>query len=296
MEELNNNLLSFVNSATSNIKEALDKAPKRRRNVTVKKFVEKRVKRLENSRKPRTTGTQSSTKSKFAQLKHPTSARPQGQAIASQLQHSYTWPEITVCALPVQTAGMSTCAYPTTTSSLTSLFSNSDPNVCLSSSSPQSIDPELESLLSEFECPSVPLSRRGSHESVCTGASPPFNTLEAQMCVAEQAFSPYSDYSDELDSAYCSPVESARVSYNCSPTNLGTTLPDWSSADLLPPVTSSCLQEVGMMSSRCNWVSHDTSPLTVISTASSVPSIYDQGPPMTPTVSQLLEQYNPYPY
>ena len=105
------------------------------------------------------------------------------------------------------------------------------------------------------------------------------------MYIADQAYSPYSDYSDELDSAYCSPVESARVSYNCSPTNL----PDWHAGDLLPPMTSTttCLTEaepVGM----CDWVSPDAQ-LSV----SSVP-IYDQGPPMTPTVSQLLEQYNQY--
>lgn len=294
-----NNLVNFLNNVSSDIRVALhNTTPKRKRHITPKKFAENRVKRLDNNRKPirPSTATGALTKSKSAQLKPSASARP-----ASHLVHAYTWPEIvtshTATMQPIQTTGMSTCAFPTT---LSSLYSNSESDLCLtsmsSSQSSRPIDPELESLLSEFESPSVPISRRGSFESVCTGTSsctPPLNTLEAQVYIADQAYSPYSDYSDELDSAYSSPVESARVSYNCSPTNLGTSMPDWHSGDLLPPMSSAstCLQEpeMGMMTSRCDWVSHD-SRLAV----SSVPSIYDQGPPMTPTVSQLLEQYNQY--
>ena len=283
-----NNLLTFVNNVSSNIQVALDKAtPKKRRHVTVKKFVENRVKRLDSSRKPVRPNNPTLTKSKSAQFKPAAPIRANN--VPSVLVHSCTWPEITTIPspMPVQTVGLTTCALPTTTP--TSLYSSSEPNLCVPVSSSQNIDPELESLLSEFESPSVPLSRRGSFESVCTASSctPPLNTLEAQMYLGEQPYSPYSDYSDELDSAYCSP-ESARVNYNCSPSGTPP-MPDWSASDLLPPMNTTCLQEPEV---RCDWVSND-SPLSITSTASSIP-IYDQGPPMTPTVSQLLEQYGQY--
>ncbi len=297
--ESNNSLLSFVNIASSNIQEALGKAPKRRRNVTVKKFVENRVKRLDSSRRVR-TGT--FNRSKSAQLKRPAApAATVPSSVTSMLPHSNTCPEFNIIpvSLPhpvtTQSSGIPTCAYPTTTP--VSLYSGAESTVCLppqhpSATATQPIDPELESLLSELEGNN--LSRHGSFDSVCTGtlsSTPPINTLETQVYLGEQMFSPYSDYSDELDSAYCSPVgiESTRVSYNSSPTNL----PNWVDvADMLPPVSSSCLQEMEM--SRCsNW---ENTPLTTTatSTSSSSLSIYDQGPPMTPTVSQLLQQYNQY--
>jgi hypothetical protein len=268
-----NNLLSFVNSASSNIQEALGKAPKRRRNVTVKKYAENRVKRLD-SKKPRPV-TANLTKRKSSQLK-PTLTRLQLPA-NSLLQHSNTWPAINTTSQSSTTIN-------------TSFYSSSETNLT-SSSHAQSIDPELESLLSELESgpPSLPISRHGSFESVRTAPSctPPLATLEAQVYIGEQAFSPYSDCSDEMDSAYCSPSNNTQVSYCCSPTNL----PDWCPTDLLPPLMQEVGQGQGMISPRCNWVSQtDTLPLTTTSSA----SIYDQGPPMTPTVSQLLEQYHPY--
>lgn len=250
------------------------KTTKRRRNVTVKKFAENRVKRLENSKKPRTGNL---TKSKLAQLRPVDSARPTPLATATvaSLLHSSTWPLITPPS-----------ACPTSSS----FFARSESQLCLPPSEPsRPIDPELESLLSELECHSVPLSRHGSFESVHTGSSctPPLNTLEAQVYVAEQAFSPYSDYSAGSDEFDCSPQGSTQMSYSCSPV-----MPDWSAGDLLPPVPTNCMrEEVGM---RCGgWVSPDA-PLLTINTSSSLTSVYDQGPPMTPTVSQLLEQYNQY--
>lgn len=267
-----NNLLFFVNSASSNIQEAMEKAPKKKRPITVKKYVENRVKRLDNCRKPRPGPGNLSTKRTSSQQK-PTVTR-----LPPPLQPSNTWPLISASALQsvMDRSACSTSFYPALVSP--------------SSSSPP-IDPELESLLSEFECPSVPISRHGSFESVCTRPSctPPLPTLEAPVYMPEQAFSPYSDYSDELDSAYCSPNGSTQVSYTCSPTSFSSSMPDWCATDLLPPLNTTCMQP----ESRCNWVSQDASPLTITST-SSVSSLYDdQGPPMTPTVSQLLEQYHP---
>lgn len=276
-----NNLLAFVTSASSNIQEAMICTNnKRRRNVTVKKFAENRVKRLENGKKPRTGNM---TKSKLAQLKPVDSARstPTATTIASLL-HSSTWPLITP---------------PTCSTTTSSFFTRSESQLCPSSEPSRPIDPELESLLSELECPSVPLSRRGSFESVHTGSSctPPLtnNTLEAQVYVAEQAFSPFSDYSAGSDEFDCSPQGSTQMSYSCSPVSLpnnNNAMPDWSAGDLLPVPTNCMREEVNM---RCGWVSPDA-PLLTINTPSSLTSVYDQGPPMTPTVSQLLEQYNQY--
>jgi hypothetical protein len=296
MEFNSNNLLSFVNSASSNIQEALNKAPKRRRNVTVKKFVENRVtKRLDSSRRVRT----SFNRSKSAQLKRSATTTVAPATVIPMLQHSTTCPEFNspdpLPLPPVQSAGLPTSAYPTTAtpSSLYAAAAPEPSNVCLSPQQPaQPIDPELESLLSELE---GSLSRHGSFDSVCTGtlsSTPPINNLETQVYLGEQMFSPYSDYSDELDSAYCSPVEaeSTRVSYNSSP------MPSWVEvADMLPAVTSSCMQDMEMVSSRCNWESTPLITTTATSTSSSsLSSVYDQGPPMTPTVSQLLQQYNQY--
>lgn len=293
-----NNLLSFVNSASCDIKQAIDKAPKRRRNVTVKKYAENRVKDVKrlDTKKPRSNPL-TTKRQPSSQLKLP--SRLPGSSL---LQHANTWPVIATTASPVQSVGLPTTNISVQQSS--SMYTGSDSNICLSMSrAPSSrIDPELESLLSELECPSVPISRHGSFDSVCTAPSctPPLSTLDPVYMAEQQVFSPYSDYSDELDSAYCSPngsaPSSAQVSYSCSPTNLTSSMPDWCPTDLLPPMNANCLQEVGMISSRCNWVSQDSSPLTITTstTTSSVSSPFDQGPPMTPTVSELLQQYNQY--
>lgn len=291
MDSINNSLLSFVNSASNDIQEALGKAPKRKqRNVTVKKFAENRVKRLDSSRRVRTPATTFNRSRTSAQLKPAVRSVPASTAPSSKLtslQHSHTWPEIDIFpTMPTQSVGMPTSAYSTTTTS--SLYSGSE--ICLppqqSSAATQPIDPELESLLSELEGNS--LSRHGSFDSISTGtlsSTPPVNNLEAQVYLGEQIFSPYSDCSDELDSAYCSPVgvDSTRVSYNSSPAAMS----NW------PPVTTSCMQEE-MVSSRCGWESVPLTTTAISTSSSSLCSIYDQGPPMTPTVSQLLHQYSCY--
>ncbi len=271
MESNNNNLLSFVNTASNSIQEALTKLPKKKK-VSVRKFTSTRVKRLVD-KKPRGGHNSTSTKGKLCPASNP---RVQPHA-GAPLKHSYTWPECWTSSSPT-------------------------PSIHSMGISTESIDPELESLLSELESPNFPLSRHGSFESVHTGTSlstPSCNTIETRVCAGE-AFSPYSDYSEDLDSAYCSPNDSARVSYNCSPTNFTASIPDWttpltsSSPDWLPPMSSTTcgLQGMTVSSGGCgDWMSQDVPPVTVTSCVASS-SIFDYGPPMTPTISQFLEQYN----
>jgi len=289
----NNNLLTFVNNASSSIQDAMGKPPKKKRVVNVRKFVQSRVKRLDNAAKPRAT-----SRPKAPQLSN---------AIAQLLSRgsSCTWlgtsPVGMVPNVPAQaerevaTYACSTAAMPVSVCDIRSYSSPDLFHQQLPSCTQQVIDPELDSLLSSLASPVDPLSRHGSYESVYTSvvsshASPAIsNESQCYMPV-----SPYSDITDDLDSAYSSPIESARLSSNCSPTGFSTivetasSLPTWTSplqtTNASPvwqtAITDSCVQEIS------EWMSSDSTTTTT--------SVYDQGPPMTPTVSQLLEQYNQY--
>ena len=300
-----NNLLSFVNNASSNIQDAFGKPLKKKRVVNVRKFVQGNVKRLDHGSKPR---VEPSTKSKLAR-KTPRPTLPHGSP--------RSWPDVSSCSTSTNMVpsfpdmtGVSTYGYPSTTMSATTtsnLRSYSEPDLCLPSLLPQPsepIDPELESILSSFASSSVPLSRCSSLGSVCNSSlgsvcNSSLSCTPSSAGASELQEIPYSDISaDDLDSV-CSPIESARVSYNSSPTsfytittNNNSLLPTWTSplncgmnADWLPVTNSNCMHQIS--SEACDWMSSsDSLPMTV--------PVYDQGPPMTPTVSQLLEQYNPY--
>lgn len=304
-----NNLLNFVNNASSSIHDALDKPPKKKRVVNVRKFVQGRVKRLDNARPRGQRATQLGSKSTVSGPFLTRVAWPDNSTTPTSSSSSVV-PSVAILA----DREVSTLGYPTTTMSTNTcdLRSYSEqPNMSLSPSSSQPIDPELESLLSSLESPRFPLSRHDSFESVYNSTlscTPPRNASpEAQVYIPEQAYSPYSDLStDDLDSAYSSPIESVRLSYNCSPTgfttigtnNATSSLPTWTSplncgtnTNWLPAVSSNCVQEMAVVSSACDWISSD--PLINTSGAQSVYD-HDQGPPMTPTVSQLLEEYNQY--
>lgn len=291
----NNNLLNFVNNASCSIQDAMGKPPKKKRVVNVRKFVQSRVKRLDNV-KPRAT-----IRPKAPQLSKPVSRLPPTHS------SSCTWPDIgaapvsVVPCVPAQTEReITTYACPTTAMPTTVCDQRcySAPDLFRVHQPQQPIDPELESLLSSLASPSDPLSRQGSFESIYPGI------MSRASPSVSMPVSPYSDYSttDDLDSAYCSPIESARLSSNCSPTSFSTvvtaetasSLPTWTSllqtSNTSPEwpaaTTASCVQEI----LAPEWLSSDSMTMTTTTTS----SVYDQGPPMTPTVSQLLEQYSPY--
>ncbi len=288
----NNNLLTFVNNASSSIQDAMGKPPKKKRVVNVRKFVQSRVKRLDNAAPKPIRGNR------------PKATHQLSKPVSNVLSRgsSCTWPDIrssTVSVVPLS-ADRETTTHGCSTPHLTTQcnqrsFSSPDLFPAQPRCTQPAIDPELESLLSSLTSSPDPLSRHGSFESLYTT-----NHLSARASPSYMPVSPFSDFStDELDSAYSSPIESARLSSNCSPTNFLTiaetasSLPTWTSPlqsgnmnPEWPTVTaSSCVQEISS-----EWMSSDSMSIPTTTTT----SVYDQGPPMTPTVSQLLEQYNTY--
>ena len=201
-----------------------------------KKFIQGRVKRLnEKSSKPvrKTKQTHSITVPEADNVAPPASLRD----------------HLTTMVWPMQ--GPEASLYPS--------GSQSEPG--------KVIDPELESLLSEFGLDS---SRRSSESNV--GYQP---DLQSQVRLAEHPYSPYSDYSDDLfdDSTYSSPSSNTSAGYAYSPPPSCAVTSEWAATCSPPPS-----YDVRTRSSE--WSSNSSSYST-----------YDQGPPMTPTVSQILESF-----
>lgn len=313
-----NNLLSFVSSATVNIHEALGKQSKKR-TVNIKKYAQKRVKRLEQGagRRGSIAASQTKTKSKSALLSPPSVTKQASSARAhpslKMMGPSNTWPEFPAlppCQPPaaIQTSGVATSNYSTYSSHPQMQHSYSDPNIYPPTSEASIIDEDLALILSDLdEAPthhSVSVSSRHTSGSV-TPCFTPQPTLESQVGIAEHPFSPYSDCgSDELygDSAYSSPI-----SYHCSPAPM-TTVPistnNWTTSVQSPPmVMSQCAIACSNSSSwmemptsihadplttGCSWIP-ECPPLTVNATMP-----LDQGPPATPTVIQFLSEFGLY--
>lgn len=308
------NLLSFVSSATVNIHEALGKQTKKR-TVNIKKYAQKRVKRLEHGSGRRGTTSASTTKSKSAPLSPPSAKKPATSARAHasliMIGSSSSWPELPLppsqpCAAP-QTSGVATANYPTYVNHPSMQHSLSDPNLYPPPTGGPGIDDDvdLDALLSDFnEMPDQqPVSSRHTSGSVTPCFTP---TLEAQVVIAEHPYSPYSDCgSDELygDSAYSSPT-----SYSCSPVPPVVTVPsavssaNWTTSVHSPPMTmtqcsiacsNSWMEMPGSfhadpLTTACSWVP-DCSPLTT-----PMPAVVDQGPPATPTVLEFLSEWGTY--
>lgn len=270
------NLLDFVNVASSNIQEAL--APKKKRKVDVRKFIQKRVKRL-NDKGSKSSTTQTKTKSVLRATK----------PSAASLLHSVgslSWPQLAT-PKPVQTRALPTTNYPTSPPSSNCSIA-SEPSL-YSTRSDKLIDPELESLLSEFGLESGS-STRHSSDSFRTSVSPcytPQPSLENQVYVGEHPYSPpNSDCSDDIfdDSAYSSPVGSVSYQSNlCSPPLPACPSLEWS---VQSPQTVAGVPPPCPVSTSVGWFQQ-----TIPSSGSgwiSQYSTFDQGPPMTPTVSELL--------
>ncbi len=199
-----------------------------------------------------------------------------------------SWPLLaTPSDYSAQTQGLETSNYPTVCSPPSSgsyaAGNEIETSLYRTSASNKVIDAELDTLLSELAGLDSQPSTRHSSDSFQTGASPsytPQSTLESQVYLAEHPYSPLnSDCSDDVyeDSAYSSPVGSVDYrSVACSPHMPAS---DWSVQNSAPapticPVTSTAWFSEQQAVSGSGWLPHFSS--------------YEQGPPMTPTVSELL--------
>ena len=270
------NLLDFVNTASSSIQEAL--TPKKKRNVNVRKYIQKRVKRL-NDKGPKPMSAQTKNKS----------VRP-AKPGADHLLHtigSRSWPLLATHEFNVQTQGFATANYPTSSSPPASYASSETSLYQGPPSNSKAIDAELDSLLSELVGFDGESSTRHSSDSFQAGVSPsytPQSTLESQVYLAEHPYSPpNSDCSDDLfdDSAYSSPVGS--VSYRSTACSPPMTASEWAvNSPPSAPATTQCPVPV----TSTVWFPEQPA----VSGAGWLPQYnsFDQGPPMTPTVSELL--------
>ena len=270
---LTDNLLKFASLASTNIQEAFGKQSKKRR-VNVRKYAQKRVKRLDSACKaPKLAATTTTTKSKSARYN-------QRQVLTHVGSHS--WPQLSSVSNQApfvpQTAGVATSSQ----STIELHFSCSEPSM-------YTTDPELDSLLTdiiELESSHSPTSRPAS-----VSPTPSQPTLESQVFVAERPISPYSSCSEELlDSAYNSPLNNYS---GCSPVPpvVPTSHSEWSFVSspptTLPPFSTSYNTWVEQpVSTGCTWMPPQNST-PAIST-----SVCNQVPPMTPTVSELLDQWS----
>ena len=311
-----NNLLSFVSSATANIHEALGK-PSKKRTVNIKKYAQKRVKRLEQGSGRRGTTSASTTKSKSAQLSPPSAkkqvpaARPRSSLV--NVGPSNSWPELPLPPMPPaapQTVGLPTSNYPTTYSSHPPMqYSYSDPSIYSPpASSAAQIDDDIDiaSLLSDFDDVSAQQHMCSPPTSgSVTPCYTPQPTLESQVAIGELPYSPPSDCGsvDEIygDSAYSSPI-----SYGCSPAPMAVSSTNWTPSIHSPPMMMASQCSVACSTAPCSWMETpmslplttdcswmaECSPLTV---PAPMPTIIDQGPPATPTVSQVLSEFGSFP-
>lgn len=313
-----NNLLSFVSSATVNIHEALGKQSKKR-TVNIKKYAQKRVKRLDGSSRKGNTAA-SVTKSKSALLSPPFAKKQVNPARAHaslvKIGPSSSWPELPLPArlssAAPQTSGVATTNYSTYVSHPPMQHSLSDPNLYPPTTNAAGIedDVDLAAILSEFNGLPVqePVSSRHTSGSV-TPCFTPQPTLESQVGIGEYPYSPYSDCGSEDfndDSAYSSPT-----SYSHSPAPPMTSMPsglsstDWTTSAHSPPMVmaqcslacSSSWMEMPTSlyadppTVGCSWIP-ECSSLTTVNAP--MPAVIDQGPPATPTVLQFLSEFGPF--
>ena len=302
-----NSLLSFVSSATVNIHEALGKQSKKR-TVNIKKYAQKRVKRLEQGSSRRGTTSTAQTKSKSAQLSQPSAKKPvpaaRPRTSLVNVGSSNSWPELPLPAslspAAPQTIGLPTTNYSTYSSHPPMQYSYSDPNLHTAGIED---DIDIASLLSDFDG-DLSTQQHGLSSPPTSGSVTPcytpVPTLESQVAVGEYPYSPPSDCGsvDDIygDSAYSSPI-----SYGCSPAPIAVSSSNWTSSVHSPPMvmapcswmeTPTCMSLP--MTTDCSWMMTECSPLSVPALMPTTTMI-DQGPPATPTVSQVLSEFGSFP-
>lgn len=255
-------LLNFVSVASSNIQQALNS--KKSKKVNHRKYISKRV-----NTAPKRLGDSHSKPPR--KIKPCGSALPKGDSgVHSSALFAQPW---------VQPASVVYTSEGESYSSESSLYA------------PVSIDPELDNLLCEFgyESPHN-LSRRGSEATVYTEQ----HSLENQVYLGERPFSPYSDCSDEPFQNLSRRGSEATTAYSQQPS-----LENQVYLGEHPFSPYSDCSDDSAYSSPC---SHTNSPSTTLTTgcvewsASSphhdvMSTVYDQGIPMTPTVSQILDSF-----
>lgn len=261
-------LLNFVNVASSNIQQALGKTSKKGKKVNHRKYISKRVNTLPKRLGDSHGKAVRSTKSKpfFG------SALPKAESgvqLSAQLA-SQPW------AQPATTAYTSERIY----SCESSLYT------------PVSIDPELDNLLCEFgyESPRN-LSRHSS-----TTVYPEQPSLENQVYLAEHPFSPYSDCSDEPPQNLSRRGSETTTAYSQQPS-----LENQVYLGEHPFSPHSDCSDDSVYSSPCSYANSPSASCAVTTgcvewSASSsphdvMPTVYDQGIPMTPTISQILDSF-----
>lgn len=277
-----NNLLDFINGASSSIQEAL--VSKKKRPVNVKKYIQKRVKRLND----KGTKPSISTKNKPVQKSSKQDSTKQLRSVGSR-----SWPLLAPPREFPQTQALPTTSYSTMFSPPSYICNDVEYSLYPAPpSNSKSYDPELESLLSELVGPEPASQPSTRHSSVSfqTGVSPsytPQSMLESQVHLGEHPYSPpRSDCSDDAfndDSAYSSPIGS--VEYRSVTPPLAAS--DWPIQSSAPaptiqypvPVTSTVWFEQPTVSGA-GWLPQFSS--------------ITQGPPMTPTVSELLLDRAPF--
>ena len=240
-----NQLLRFMNEATSNIQVALSRQGNGKK-VNHRKFIQKRLQRNVN------------TRSLPAKKSKPTSANT---ATAGTLSANHVMSNPAITRQPVATLPSTTPAYwqlseqqiyhqpiPSTTVPSSIYQSSYTDSPFYSASLSQDYDPEIDSLLYEFglDSPShhsdIAVENRVS-SAISQGSTTSSTAWEVPCYQSTSPLSDFSDIEDSTYSAYSSPRNPSPVCYSNSSSpqfchQVATGSYEWSQMTYVPPVSS----------------------------------------------------------